>query len=84
MTLEEFNNTQGHCPECGSDNITEERHDDAGLDDVVLMHPFYSVVGKHIDGFYVDCTCLSCGCSFVQRYHLRYAGQYICEPRRTP
>ena len=85
MTLEDFNNTQGHCPECGSDNITEERHDDenAGCGDVVLMHPFYSPHGRNIAGFYVHCMCNNCGCVFTQRYYLRYAGQYVIEPGMT-
>ena len=86
MTLEDFNNMQGHCPECGSDDIREERHDDenAGLDDVVLMHPIYSLLeGRSIKGFYVNCTCHKCGCFFTQRYQLRYAGQHVIKPGVT-
>lgn len=77
MTLEEFNSTQGRCPKCWSDVIEEERHDDpeAGLKDVILLRPYYDVYGRNVDGFYVNCICTECGCVFIQRYHLRYAGQ---------
>lgn len=77
MTLEEFNNTQGRCPKCYSDAIEEERHDDpeAGLEDVILLRPYYDVYGRNVDGFYVNCKCTECGCEFRQFYHLRYAGQ---------
>ena len=85
MTLEDFNNMQGHCPECGSDDIREERHDDenAGLGDVVRMHPFYSLLGRNIEGFYVNCTCNKCNCCFTERFYLRYAGQSVIAPGVT-
>lgn len=79
MTLEEFNNTQGHCPKCGSDDIDEERHNDevVGYDDVPWLRPYYHCIDGSIAGVYIKSHCNKCGCEFNQRYKLLYAGQEL-------